>query len=400
MFCNNLPMEGSACAHTFVPHSSNFVHLPQKLHMRRGGILNRGQLAFEYWGKFNLARDNTILIFTGLSPDAHAASSTSNPSTGWWEDMIGAKKAIDTEYWYVICVNSLGSCKGSTGPGSVNPITEDIYRLTFPELSIEDIADATAAALRKIGINQLACVIGCSMGGMSALSFLSRHQGISRNHINISSATHALPFAIAIRTLQREVICSDPGWNKGFYNSHVYPINGMSTARKIGMISYRSAKEWEGRFGRLPDPIKKSPAQFQFGGDFAVESYLHKHAARFINSFDPNSFLYLSQAIDRFDLGEEYGGCSKRALAEIALDNALVLGSRSDTLFPIHQQKQIADGLQQSGAAVRFIPLNCIQGHDSFLSDTKSFGEPIREFLQALKVPRLTSPKAQHLESN
>src|SRR5688500_1402778 len=169
----------------FIPPGTRFFALSSPFPMKRGGALRDARVAYETWGTLNAARDNAVLIVTGLSPDAHAAANAGNPEAGWWEAMLGPGKPIDSDRWFVICVNSLGSCKGSTGPASVNPDTGDLYRLTFPDLSIEDIADAAVHVVRTLGIGQLACVIGNSMGGMTALALLSRHPDFARSHINI-----------------------------------------------------------------------------------------------------------------------------------------------------------------------------------------------------------------------
>ena len=368
----------------FIPIATRFIKLPAGFAMKRGGTLRAARVAYESFGKLNAARDNAILILTGLSPNAHAATHVEDATPGWWEDMLGPGKPIDTTRWHVICVNPLGSCKGSTGPASIDPGTGEPYRLAFPELSIEDIADAAAHAVRGMGIERLACVIGASMGGMSALALLARHPGLARNHINISGAVHSLPFSIAIRSLQREAIRFDPHWNGGRYDDERYPKQGMVTARKLGVITYRSAVEWNSRFGRAPLQSDQRSGQDPFGHEFKVESYLECHAHRFLRCFDPNSYLYLSRCIDWFDLGDACGAGADQALAKLQLENALVIGVHTDLLFPLHQQRQIADGLRAGGANARFVALESPEGHDAFLVDTERFGVPVAQFLSAL----------------
>ncbi|MET0328883.1 MAG: alpha/beta fold hydrolase, partial [Luteimonas sp.] len=183
----------------FIPSASRFVDLPSPFPMKRGGALHGARMAYETWGSLDTDGDNAILIVTGLSPDAHAASRADDDTAGWWEPMLGPGKPIDTDHWFVICVNSLGSCKGSTGPASTDPATGEAYRLAFPELSVEDGADAAAHVVAALGIRRLACVIGNSMGGMTALALIARFPGLARTHINICGAARALPFSIAIR---------------------------------------------------------------------------------------------------------------------------------------------------------------------------------------------------------
>lgn len=376
----------------FIPPGTRYIDLPSPFPMRRGGVLHGARMAFETWGTLNAARDNAILIVTGLSPDAHAAANEANPAAGWWEAMVGPGKAIDTDRWHVICVNSLGSCKGSTGPASVDPATGQPYRLGFPELSVEDGANAAAHVVRALGIDRLASVIGNSMGGMTALALLAMHPGIARSHINISGAARALPFSIAIRSLQREAIRLDPNWNGGDYTEERYPESGMRMARKLGVITYRSALEWDGRFGRVRLDSDRADDE-PFGLEFEVESYLEGHARRFVRRFDPNSYLYLSRSMDWFDIGDFCPGGSGRgdgpssdadtraALACIRLEKALAIGVHTDILFPLQQQEEIAEGLRAGGTDARFLPLPSPQGHDAFLVDFERFSPAVGGFL-------------------
>ncbi|MGV8931055.1 MAG: homoserine O-acetyltransferase MetX [Luteimonas sp.] len=373
----------------FTPPGTQYVDLPSPFPMKRGGALHGARIAYETWGTLNAARDNVVLIVTGLSPNAHAAANAGNPDAGWWEAMLGPGKPIDSDTWHVVCVNSLGSCKGSSGPASMNPETGTLYRLDFPELSIEDMADASAHVLRALGIEQLACVIGNSMGGMSALALLARHPGIARSHINISGAARALPFSIAIRSLQREAIRLDPLWNGGNYDNDHYPESGMRMARKLGVITYRSALEWDGRFGRVRLDSDRRDDEDPFGLEFEVESYLEGHARRFVRNFDPNCYLYLSRSMDWYDLGEscksELGDdTTDQGLANIRVDKALAIGVHTDILFPVQQQRQIADGLRAGGAEAYFLPLESPQGHDAFLVDFDRFGPAVADFLNNL----------------
>ena len=361
-----------------------YFDLPSPFPMKRGGELHGARIAYETWGTLNAARDNAVLIVTGLSPDAHAARNEGNAADGWWEAMLGPGKPIDSDRWFVICVNSLGSCKGSTGPASVNPDTGDLYRLAFPDLSIEDIADAAVHVVRALGAEQLACVIGNSMGGMTALALLSRHPGFARSHVNISGAARALPFSIAIRSLQREAIRLDPKWNNGHYDEQNYPESGMRMARKLGVITYRSALEWDGRFGRVRLDSDRRDDEDPFGLEFEVESYLEGHARRFVRSFDPNCYLYLSRCMDWFDLGESCGGTADEGLARIRVDRSLAIGVHTDILFPLQQQQQIADGLRAGGNEAAFLALESPQGHDAFLVDIARFGPAVQGFLATL----------------
>ena len=372
--------EGSADAR-------RYCVLPSPFPMKRGGALHGARVAYETWGTLNAARDNAILVLTGLSPSAHMMSSAEDPTPGWWEGMAGPGKAIDSSRWFVICVNSLGSDKGSTCPASINPATGEAYRLDFPELALEDVATAAHDVVQGLGIARLACLVGCSMGGMAALAYMLLHPGTVRAHVSVDTAPQAQPFAIAIRSLQREAIRLDPNWAGGDYDIHAdgtrYPDMGMSIARKLGVITYRSAMEWNGRFARIRLDAEQREEQ-PFGFEFQVESYLEGHARRFVRSFDPNSYLYLSRASDWFDIAEYGGGSVAEGLKRIRIERALVIGVSTDILFPLEQQEQIAEGLEAAGAAVEFVALDSPQGHDAFLVDIENYSHAIGSFLARL----------------
>jgi homoserine O-acetyltransferase len=348
-----------------------FVRLEQPFRMHRGGVLPRVDIAYETWGELNEDRSNAVLLFTGLSPSAHAASSPEDTSPGWWEDMVGLGRPIDTRNYFVICVNSLGSCFGSTGPASIDPRSGEPYRLRFPVLTIEDVAVAGREVVRHLGIRQLHTVVGPSLGGMSALAFCVLYPEMSRGLVAISSAARATAFAIALRSLQREMIRSDPDWMDGNYPPDKPPLRGMRLARKLGMITYRSAEEWDQRFGR-ERAGGEHDAGDQFGVDFEVESYLEHHANKFIGQFDPNCYLYLSRAMDLFDVAE-HSGCVATELAKPGIERALVVGVETDFLFPLHEQEQLAECLEREGREVEFVALPSLQGHDSFLVDMDGF---------------------------
>ena len=342
------------------------------------GELDRPTIAYEQWGELNAARTNAVLIFTGLSPSAHAASSPTDPSTGWWEDMIGPDKPIDTHRYFVVCMNSLGSCFGSTGPASIDPATGEPYRLTFPMLSVEDIANAGARLLDHLQIQRVHSVIGPSMGGMTALAFAMLHNDRADSLVSISSATRSLPFSIALRSLQRELVRSDSAWQNGEYPAGSAPDSGMQLARKLGMITYRSSAEWTERFGRERATSDIDPGH-PFGIDFEVESYLAAQAEKFTGAFDANCYLYLSRAMDLFDAAD-HGGSVARGLSLVQTRRALVIGVESDFLFPVCQQQELADGLREHGIDVTYHELDSIQGHDSFLVDMDRFRPVLAEY--------------------
>ncbi len=368
----------SCCADQPVPDARHYFSLPDALPMWRGGTVRGAQLAYETWGRLNRARDNAILLFTGLSPPAHAAASPEDPREGWWQRMIGPGSAIDTDRYFLICVNSLGSCFGSTGPASIDPRTGQPYRLTFPDLSIEDIARAGHELVRGLGILRLDTVMGPSLGGMVVLAYAALFPGSARRLVSISGTAAASPFAIALRSIQRDAVTSDPDWRNGQYSRERPPVAGMRLARKLGTVTYRSAAEWAQRFDRQPiraDLRREAP----FAPEFAVQGYLEVQADRWVNAFDANCYLYLSRAMDRFDLTAH--GTSPALWRRADLAHALIIGVESDMLFPISEQQALAHALEGAGIATRFVPLPCIEGHDAFLVDTERFGHAIGEFL-------------------
>lgn len=356
--------------------ATQFLNINEAFHFRRGGSIPELTLAYETWGELNADKSNAVMLLTGISPSAHAASSLLDTSDGWWEPVIGPGKPIDTNKNFLICINSLGSCKGSTGPNSTNPLTGQPYRLDFPELTIWDIASAAQMVLNHLGIEQLRAAVGPSMGGMSVLAWLYQNPGKSRHFLGISSSASAEPFSIAIRSLQREAIVTDPNFHQGRYTADSWPKNGMRMARKLGMISYRSAGEWRKRFGRQrQDKYETQP----YGMNFKVESYLENAARKFVKQYDPCSYIYQSRAMDWFDVADGHDSLAE-ALSSLQLHSARIIGVGSDILFPLHQQQEVAEALSANGVDTKLVALPSRQGHDSFLVDYDRFKPAIEEY--------------------
>jgi homoserine O-acetyltransferase len=356
--------------------ATRFVEINEPLPMKKGGYLPSYTLAYETWGELNAERSNAVLILSGLSPSAHAASSKDDPTPGWWEGMIGPGAPIDTDRFHVIALNSLGSCKGSTGPASENTATGQPYRLDFPDLCVEDIAASAQQLIKHMGVGQLCTLVGPSMGGMSSLSYLQQFPDGARHHLSISGSPNSAAWSIAIRSLQRELIVSDPAWNDGNYTDEYWPVKGMRMARKLGMLSYRSWQEWRTRFGRREQDY--FPTEL-FGMNFEVESYLEAAARRFVHSFDPCSYLYLSRAMDWFNVADGYADLPT-ALAGVELKSACVIGVETDILFPAYQQKEIADALLTNGIDTSFANLESLMGHDAFLVDYDHFNPHVTAY--------------------
>ncbi len=354
--------------------------VPGEFPMYRGGSLLRPTIAYETWGELDAAGSNAVLIFTGMSPSAHAASSEIDTTPGWWEEIIGPGRPIDTHRYFVICVNSLGSCFGSTGPASTDPRTGEIYRLAFPVLSLEDVARGGYELLKHLGIDRLRALVGPSMGGMTSLAFELQFPGVSEGLLLMSTGSRALPFSIALRSLQREMIRRDQNFLDGHYTRDAMPLTGMRLARKLGMITYRSAEEWRLRFGRERVSASVEPLNGDsFGIVFEVESYLDHHANKFTGQFDPNCYLYLSRASDLFDVAD-HGGTVMAGLKRIEAKRSMIIGVKTDFLFPIDQQRELAEGLAGGGREVEFAELSSLQGHDSFLVDMDSYRPLIARF--------------------
>ena len=356
-----------------------YAMLSDPFPMWRGGALHGARIAYETWGTLSAQRDNAVLLFTGLSPPAHAASSPEDPSEGWWQGMVGPGLALDSDRFFVICVNSLGSCFGSTGPASDDPATARPYRLSFPDLSVEDIARGGYEVVRSLGIERLDTVMGPSLGGMVVLAFAAMFPRTARRLLCISGTAAAAPFAIALRSIQREAITTDPNWKNGQYSADAPPVIGQRLARKLGTVTYRSAAEWQQRFGR--QPIRPDMAQgTPFASEFAVQGYLESLARKWTSAFDANCYLYISRAMDRFELDKH--GDPVALLRRAQLESALVIGVQSDLLFSVTEQEAVARTLRSAGVPTRFAPLPCIEGHDAFLVDLGTFGREIGAFLR------------------
>jgi homoserine O-acetyltransferase len=357
--------------------------LDEPLRLYRGGTIEHPVIAFETWGRLNEACDNTILLFTGLSPSAHAASSPADPKPGWWEPMIGEGKAIDTSRFFVVCVNSLGSPYGSSGPASIDPRTGRAYGVSFPEIAVEDIARGGFEVLRSLGIERVKCLIGPSLGGVTVLAFAVMFPGVAENMVTISGAASSGPFAIALRSLQRELVRSDAAWRGGQYEAGRGPRQGLRLARKLGTITYRGHEEWDERFGRRR-VAEAAGLPGDFRPQFEVESYLEHQGQRFADVFDANAYLYLSRASDQFDLAEHGSGSLATAFAKFDQKRTLVLGVQSDMLYTINQQQLIAEQLRAAGREVEFHEFPSPQGHDAFLVDYARFEPAIGNFLRKL----------------
>jgi homoserine O-acetyltransferase len=345
-----------------------------------GAVLPSIDVAYETWGALSPARDNAVLLHTGLSASSHVRSSAASPQKGWWEEFVGPGLAIDTDRWFVACTNILGGCYGSTGPSSIDPRTGREYGPDFPLVTVADMVNAQVLLLDALGIGRLAGSIGSSLGGMQSLALSALHPGRVGRCVTISAAGRAHPQSIAMRFVQRQALMADPAWSAGRYReAGTFPRAGMIVAREIGTITYRSGPEWEDRFGRKRTAAAAGPPTL--GPEFEVESYLVHQGEKFSGQYDPNSYLVISKAMDLFDIGsgaETY----EAGLARVRCPT-LVIGVRSDMLFPCWQQRELARLLSRAGTAVTHVEIDAPYGHDTFLIDVDRVGGAIRRHLES-----------------
>lgn len=290
-------------------------HCEDPLLLDWGGVLPEFDIAYETWGQLNSDKSNAILLHTGLSASSHAHSTPSNPKPGWWEKFIGPGLPLDTDKYYVICTNVLGGCYGSTGPSSMDPSDGKRYATRFPILTLDDMVRAQFRLLDALGIQKLAASVGSSMGGMQSLAAGVLFPERVGKIVSISGCARSHPYSIAMRHTQRQVLMMDPNWARGFYYDAIPPHSGMKLAREIATVTYRSGPEWEKRFGRQRADPSKQPALCP---DFLIETYLDHAGEKFCLEYDPNSLLYVSKAMDLFDLGDAHQSEARRRRAEAA----------------------------------------------------------------------------------
>lgn len=339
-------------------------------------------LRWEAYGRLNQDKSNAILICHALSGDHHCAGlhSLHDKHPGWWNNLIGPGKAVDTNRFYVICSNCLGGCQGSSGPSSINPNTGKPYHLDFPLLSIGDMVRAQYRLITgELGISTLAAVIGGSMGGMQVLQWGIEYPGFVRKLIPMATTARQNAQAIAFNEVGRLAIMQDPDWQNGAYPRGKGPNVGLAVARMMAHITYLSDSGLEEKFGR--ERIRKSGARSHFDAEFQVESYLRYQGQSFINRFDANSYLYLTKALDRFDLFGE-GGNLEDCLSAIRAET-MVVGFTSDWLFPPKQNRQIVHALLRCGLPATYAELNLALGHDSFLVHAPELYALVHRFLNA-----------------
>jgi homoserine O-acetyltransferase/O-succinyltransferase len=353
-----------------------FAHPPNELQLECGKTLGPVTLAYETYGRLNADKSNAILVCHALSGDAHAAGvhkGENNP--GWWEDMIGPGQAFDTDRYFVISSNVIGGCKGSTGPSSINPKTGKPYALDFPMITVADMVNAQRYLIDHLGIGKLLSVAGGSMGGMQVLQWVASYPERVRSAIPIATALKHSPQQIAFNEVVRQSIMADPEWRQGNYYEYGQPAKGLAVARMIGHITFMSDQSMEEKFSRR---LKNGDYSFKFGADFEVEGYLRYRGDSFVKRFDANSYLYITKAIDYFDLSD-----GKLVSREKHIDTRfLVISFKSDWLYPCYQSQEIVRQLKTGFIEATSCEVASTYGHDAFLVEVEEQTHLIRHFLE------------------
>ncbi len=357
-------------------------HHGQPFRCEWGGVLRELDIAYETWGTLSPERDNVVLLHTGLSASSHAHSHARNPHPGWWEDFIGPEQPIDTNRFFVVCTNLLGGCYGSTGPASTNPDTGIPYAADFPIITVRDMVSAQLLLLDHLGIERVYASVGASLGGMQTPMIAAVAPERVGRFVSISAAACSHPQSIAMRFVQRQAVMADPDWREGRYYGESFPHRGLRVAREIGTLTYRSGPEWMERFGRQ----RSEDEVPRLDEDFQVESYLAYQGDKFCLQYDPNSYLYISKAMDLFDMRDDQAAQPSdprrrpARLSDVRCP-ALVVGVTTDLLFPVWQQRELAKLLEVSAPRVEYLEIDSPYGHDTFLIEQARLGAALQDFL-------------------
>ncbi len=348
---------------------------------KSGQVIPGFTLRYETYGELSATRDNAILICHALSGDHHCAGvhSTEDRKAGWWNNLIGPGKAVDTNRFFVVCANVLGGCVGSSGPSSLNPATGRPYGISFPFVTILDMVRSQKLLLDHLGVVSLHAAIGGSMGGMTALLFAIEFPAYTRRVLAMATTSRESAQAIAFNEVGRQAIMQDPDWNQGDYPKGGGPRVGLAIARMMAHITYVSDASMDRKFGRRKKTSANGDA-YNFDVQFEVESYLRHQGQAFINRFDANSYLYITRALDQFDLAHAYGSL-EAAFAPVQAES-LIVGFTSDWLFPPEQNRQIALALLRAGKQASYAELSTDLGHDSFLLESEELYALVRAFLE------------------
>jgi homoserine O-acetyltransferase/O-succinyltransferase len=346
-----------------------------ELMLESGDMLGPVTLSYETYGKLNREKSNAVLVCHALSGDAHAAGvHEGQDDPGWWDEMIGPGKAFDTDKYFVICSNVIAGCKGSTGPSSINPATGKPYAMDFPFITISDMVNAQKHLIEHLGIKRLLCTAGGSMGGMQVLQWVASYPEMVRSAIPIATTKKHSPQQIAFNETARQAIMSDPAWRDGNYYEYGPPDKGLAVARMIGHITFMSDQSMEEKFSRR---LKKGRLNFGFDAEFEVEGYLRYRGANFVKRFDANSYLYLTRALDYFDLS----GGKLIPVGKNIDTRFLIISFKSDWLYPSSQSQDIVRLLKRRSMDATYCELNSTYGHDAFLVEVEEQTTLVKHFL-------------------
>ena len=376
---------------------TKYFDITDPIELDSGAVLDEVTVAYETYGQLDKEKSNAILICHALTGDAHAAGwHVGDKKPGWWEIVIGPGKALDSEKYFIICSNVLGGCKGTTGPSSINPKTGKEYGLEFPVITIKDMVKVQKKLIDSFGINQLVAVIGGSMGGMQVLQWMVSYPTMMKKAIPIATAAMSSPQQIAFNAVGRQAIFSDPNWKGGnYYESGKIPRNGLSLARMIAHITYLSDESMDIKFGRgLQD---KDEISFDFTVDFQVESYLKHQGETFVKRFDANSYLYITKAVDLFDLSLNDSLIDGLKNVEAKVQ---VISVDSDWLYPTEQSMDILTALNANDAEVSFSELKSNYGHDAFLLESGQLNYIFSNFLSESVVEDLMMENIATIKAN
>ncbi len=347
-----------------------------------GGTLREIELAYETWGELSPAADNAVLVCHALTGDSHASGDLGpgHPSPGWWDQLIGPGKALDTDRWFVVCANVLGGCQGTTGPAHPHPADGKPYGSRFPVVTIRDWVRTQAAVANDLGIRQWLAVVGGSMGGMQAREWAVMFPEGVASIVPIATAMAASAQQIAWWSTGRRVIHMDPRWRGGDYYDAAPgdgPHEGLALARMVSQITFRTDMVFSDRFGR--DVVEPLGGGYSVWQRFEVERYLEYHGDKLVRRFDANSYLLLTKAMDLHDIGRKRGGV-EAALARVQAPT-LTMGSSSDVLYPAYQQHDLTEGLVAAGVDARYAEIDSQHGHDAFLIEFDQVGAALADFL-------------------
>lgn len=363
-----------------------FAEGTEKLELESGAKLGPVTIAYETYGTLNEHKNNAILIAHAFSGDSHVAghyaTDKEGEKPGWWDFLVGPGKGIDTNKYFVICPNILGSCMGSTGPSSINPETGKPYALDFPMMTIGDMVATQKKLIDHLGIEKLRALVGGSVGGMQVLEWCVRYPEAVQAAVPIATTMRHSALAIAFNEIARQSIISDPNWNKGNYYGGKPPNMGLAVARMVGHVTYLSDEAMRRKFGRkLQD---KKSFSYGFDGDFQVESYLRYQGSKFVSRFDANSLLYITKAADYFDVVDLMNSppVSKKSTKERI--KYLVVSFSSDWLYPTYQAKELVQALKRRWEDVSFCEIEADCGHDAFLIQDERFITLIRGFIDGI----------------